>query len=101
MTDMTVANEIARQIGSRAFFMMGTKQKLGDQNSLSFDVKGSRWKWVKILLEPNDTYTIFFRKINRKNELIEEKVEDVYCDSLHDVIERHTKLYLSFSGRLT
>lgn len=100
MTDMTVANTIARQIGSRAFLMLGTRQKLGDTDSLTFDCRGSRAvNKIRVTLNGRDLYDLTFWKVTRRNGQFKvnvvEQVEDVYFDSLRGVIERVTGLHLS------
>jgi len=63
MTDMTVANTIAKQIGSRAFFLMGTRHKLGDEDSLTFDIRGSRTvNKIRVRLNVMDLYDLTFWK---------------------------------------
>lgn len=100
MTDMTIANEIARQIGSRAFFMMGTRYKLGDEKSLTFDLRGSL-AVNKIKVEYDygrDTYKLHFWKQGRAPNfkiVVVAELDDVYCDQLHEIIERNTGLALS------
>ena len=100
MTDMTVANTIARQIGSRAFLMLGTRQKLGDDCSLTFDCRGSKAvNKIRVTLNGLDLYDLTFWKVTRRNGQfhvkVVEQVQDIYFDGLRDVIERVTGLYLS------
>lgn len=98
-TDMTVANTIARQIGHRAFVMMGTRYKLGDERSLTFDVRGSRIvNKIRVTLNSMDLYDLEFWKVGRAPKFRVEVVDvrtDVYFDALREVIERVTGLYLS------
>jgi len=100
MTDMTVANTIAKQIGSRAFFLMGTRHKLGDEDSLTFDIRGSRTvNKIRVRLNVMDLYDLTFWKVTRRNGEFKVKVvaevEDIYFDGLRQVIERVTGLCLS------
>lgn len=100
MTDMTVANTIAQQIGHRAFVMMGTRHKLGDDLSLTFDIRGSRTvNKIRVRLNVLDLYDLTFWKVTRRNGefkvKVVEEVEDIYFDGLRDVIERVTGLCLS------
>jgi len=93
---MTVANEIAKQIGGRAFFMMGTRHKLGGPNYLSFDIRGSRvYQKVQVTLEPDDTYKVEFFKFRKYEISRYEEVKGVYVDQLRGVISEHTGLALS------
>jgi len=99
-TDMTVANTIARQIGHRAFLMMGTRYKLGDDQSLTFDIRGSRTvNKIRVTLNVMDLYDLTFWKVTRRNGEFKVKVvdvrNDIYFDGLREVIERVTGLCLS------
>lgn len=99
-TDMTVANTIRTQIGAVAFFMMGTKQWAGDENSLSFPIKGcAKYTHIRITLEPTGTYQVDFIKVGRAHKyhplkVTTDTVEGVYVDVLHDLISRRTGLAL-------
>lgn len=109
MTDMTVANTIAKQIGGMAFAMMGAKNKLGDEKSLSFKIgrNAKKVQYVKVTLDPSDTYTVEFSRVtphrlNKKTwvhsggeKKVISEVEGVYVDMLRSVIESNTGLYLS------
>ncbi len=99
-TDMTVATTITQQIGHRAFVMMGTRYKLGDENSLTFDCRGSRTvNKIRVTLNARDLYDLTFWKVRRVNGefrvSVVEEVEDIYFDALHQVIKRVTGLRLS------
>jgi hypothetical protein len=92
-TDMTIAHEINRQIGNGAFLMMGTKNKIGDTNSLKFDIKlCKQYNWIKITLDANDTYTVEFIKVGRAPTI--DPVHDVYVEDLHNLISKRTGLAL-------
>ena len=100
MTDTTVATTIARQIGHRAFVMMGTRTKLGDEDSLTFDIRGSRTvNKIRVRLNFLDLYDLTFWKVTRRNGEFKVKVvderNDIYFDALREVIERVTGLCLS------
>ncbi len=94
---LTVANTIAAQIGSRAFYMMGTRQKLGAADSLIFDIRGSaRGNKIVVTLDASDTYTIqLFKTRGLSSRLVVEN-SGVYNDGLRQVIEGMTGLVLSF-----
>lgn len=100
---LTVANTIASQIGARAFYMMGTRHKLGDANSLTFDIRGCREiNKVRVVLDPSDTYTVDFWKVPGPAGFIRgdapkvvKSLEGVYEDMLHAIIEETTGLRLS------
>lgn len=101
-TDMTVANEILRQLGgSRFVAMTGAKDILGGPNRLQFQVgRGAKdgINKVRITLDPSDTYTVQFFKMGRA-PLFEIKTvaefSDVYADSLRQVFESATGFYTS------
>ncbi len=96
MADRTVAKTIAQQIGHRAFFMMGTKNRLADDRSLSFDIKGcKRFNYIKITLDPTDTYIVEFIKTRKHQIQTTVKFDMVYFDELHDLITTQTGLALS------
>jgi hypothetical protein len=98
---MGVAEIIREQIGPIAFLMMGTKKDIWkDGNSLIFKVRGSKWQKIKITLQPSDTYDVeFFRIVRGTFKVVQKKVEDVYVDMLHDIIEDETGLCLSINAR--
>jgi len=94
-----VANEINRQIGSEAFLLLGTKRKSTGpaDNYLFFDCKGRKCSWIRVTLDPNDTYTVEFFKGKYIKSVIKES--GIYCDQLLDVLEKNTGLYVSFRSR--
>lgn len=97
-TDMTVANEINRQIGHKAFFMIGTRHKLGSADSLTFDIRGSNVaNKIMITLTAADLYDMVFYKVRRVDGVPTAKVvaeeRGLYADMLHATIERVTGLY--------
>ena len=96
-TNLEIANRIADQIGQPAFAMMGTTRKMGDERSLSFDIKGSRWHLCKVTLELDDTYTVRFYRFPRKGTRMADPVEldRIEASELVRCIEAQTGLYLS------
>jgi hypothetical protein len=103
MTNMEVANIIKDQIGGRALFMLGAKELIGTENSLQFRI-GRNAKGVthiKITLDPSDTYTVEFTRFRMNHKtyvpsiVVLAKVDDVYVEDLHSVIETHTGMYTS------
>lgn len=93
--EMTVADTIVEQIGNRAFFMMGTRSRARSGNSLSFDVRGSKYNYVKVTLEPSDTYTVEAMYYRHGRLVRHEERVFVYAESLNAVIESLTGLRLS------
>ena len=97
-TDTAVATETARQIGGRAFMMMGTRHKLADGDSLVFDIRGCRIiNKIKITLNSMDLYDIEYWHINPrqgKSDMIADSA-GLYADMVKADIESNTGLCLS------
>ncbi len=98
MADMNIANEIAKQIGAKAFFMMGSKKTLiGGKDNLSFKVmrNGKKVTHIRVTLDASDTYTVeFIRCWGTKAPNVLKTVKDVYCEMLRSVIGDGTGLEL-------
>lgn len=91
--DLAVAEEIRRQIGHKALYMLGAKDLAGDKYSFQFKIRGSKkWKHIKIFLNGKDLYDITFSTWHG-DKLTKKTVNDVYADNLHKVIEEETGLY--------
>ncbi len=98
MSDMTIANEISKQIGNAAFCMIGAKNLVGGDNYLTFKImrNAKRVTHVRVTLDPSDTYTVeFIRCWGTKAPEILESVEGIYCDMLKSVIGCGTGLEMS------
>jgi hypothetical protein len=102
MADMRCAETILSQLGGQRFVAMtGAKNFVGSDNSLSFRLPGAGGyckasiDFVRIHLEPSDTYTVEFGKIRGTTYKVVESVGDVYNDSLTAVVERVTGLRCS------
>jgi hypothetical protein len=108
MTNTTIANTILEQIGGRALYMLGAKDKIATECGVQFKIRGSRKaNVVRIDLTPADTYTveiikyapIRFNARTGKHTGGTSKVvasfDDVYADGLCEVIESATGLYTS------
>ena len=94
---MAVANEINRQIGNRAFTMMGAKHKFGIENGLQFKIgrNSKKINFVKVTLNDSDLYDIEFGTIRNLDYTIKKTENDIYADMMHQTIEQNTGLYLS------
>lgn len=94
---MSVAKTISESLGGGTLFMLGAKNLVDHGDGLSFRVRGSkRVNYVKITLDPSDTYSVEFKKIGRAPSFKVTEVSDfsmVYVDRLHDLIESETGLY--------
>lgn len=92
---LEVANEIKRQIGNKALFMMGAKNFGGTENALSFKIASPIANFVRITLNSLDLYDVEFIKIRGMNVKVVSKAEMVYADSLNQVLANRTGLCLS------
>jgi len=98
--DMTVANTIREQLGRMALVMLGASDFVYDESSLQFSIKGSRVaNKVRIVLDPDDTYTVEFWKGRGIKMARVSEFDGVYADQLHDLIESETGLYTSLKPR--
>lgn len=99
MTTQTVGQIILQQLGGNKFIAMtGAKMFVQSDNSLQFRIPkfpGVKVNFVKIILEPSDTYRVQFMKIRGTTfETIAER-EDIYAENLKDVFTRVTGLRTS------
>jgi len=103
--DMSVGNEMLRQLGGRRFMMMvGAKQPIwdGDKNELGMKIGRNALgaNYFTIRLNPRDLYDLRFesRRMNRKTyEMsvnVKAEFDDVYADQLQEIFERTTGLYV-------
>ena len=94
---MRVAETILEQLGGNKFCMMtGAKNLGGTENSLSMRIgrNSSNSNYLKITLNMMDLYDVKFSKLTRKfEEKSVTEYNDVFCDSLVEVFERHTGMY--------
>lgn len=95
--ELTVANEIKNQIGTRALFMLGACNILGGEKELTFKIRGCRKvTHITITLDPSDTYTVTFCKCRGfEAPTTVKEVEMVHADGLCQVIEINTGLAVS------
>jgi len=78
-------NRLKAMIGAKDIFALG--------NGLSF--KYPRGKYVKIILNSNDTYDMEFSNIRGLKQTIKQTYEGVYAEDLKKTFEDYTGLYLS------
>lgn len=92
-----VAKTIADQIGGRAFYMIGAKNLVNHGDALSFKVgrNSKSVNYVKVTLTPADLYDVEYGWVTKKGYKVRATDEGIYCDMLHDSIERNTGLYTS------
>ena len=85
----TISRIILNQIGHGALFMLGAKDHILEDNGTSFRVRGSKIaNHVKVTLQPNDTYTVEFRKIHGYKCTLIKSFSDIYCDQITAIIGR-------------
>ncbi len=96
----SVADTILAQLNGRKFIVMtGARHLMSDGNALSFRLPSgfanSGINYVKIWLDPNDTYRLEFGKVRGMNYKTISTFNDVYCDMLRPLFERETGLRTS------
>ena len=99
-----VSNTILAQLGggNRVAAMIGVKRfgTSGNDLSIRFTARAKdKINYVRIVLDPSDTYTVIFSRVNKNGSTVVDTCSDVYCDVLREVIERRTGLYLTM-GRV-
>ena len=109
-SDKAVAMTIIKQMGGmgRLKAMVGAKDFLSYSaasesehgeglGGVAFKFAKSKGKpdYVKIILDPSDTYTVTFGNVRGYQLKNEDKTSGVYASNLRDLFERKTGLYLS------
>jgi hypothetical protein len=94
---MTIATEILNQLGGNKFVAMtGAKNLMADNNSLQFKLPTKFAKnninFVRVTLDPSDTYTVQFFNYRGLNLKKIEEASSVYCDQLQDIFTSVTGL---------
>lgn len=101
-TDLTVANEILRQLGGGRFRMMiGARDRndvVGSEDSLTVKLKRGSTKnkavFFIVTLNGNDLYDVEFVKFKRDHtKVVISRHEDIYNDMLVSLFETETGLY--------
>lgn len=95
--NMHIAKTILEQLGGRKFtFMCGVKHPTAIERGLSFRIPGTmtrnRINYVKITLEPSDTYKVEFGVIRGHAYKVVSTHEDVYCDGMAELFRDKTGL---------
>ena len=93
---MQVAKTIQKQLGQKAFVMMGAKNLVGGKDYLSFKIgRNSKGvNYIKITLTPMDLYDIEFGAIRGTTYKVKYEAKGVYADMMHKIIEDNTGMYL-------
>jgi hypothetical protein len=95
---MTVAKTIAEQIGNRAFFMIGAKNLVGSENSLTFKVgrNGKGVTHIKVTLDAGkDLYEMEGFKVRGTKVTRVHKIEGLFAEDLHEGISNMTNMVTS------
>jgi hypothetical protein len=99
-TDLTIAKTILQQIGGRRFIVMtGASGFTGHKDGLAFKLP-SRFatdgiNYIRIYLNPMDTYDLEFGKIWGKKYDQLKKIDGVYFEDLRRILSETTGLALS------
>ena len=92
-TPSDVAKTIALQIGRQAMAMLGAHDLVLGTDGLQFKIKGSRLAaYVRVTLEPTDTYRMEFWKMRGVETLRLVKIDNVFVSELNEIIEQQTGL---------
>jgi len=97
---MSIAQTILKQLGAGKFLVMtGAKNLLDHGNALSMRLPGNMCKhrinYLKIVLDPSDTYTMEFGRVWGTQYKVIETVKDVYCDMLQNIFTEKTGMETS------
>lgn len=109
MSDQTVAKTILEQLGGPRFVVItGANTLTGHKDGLGMRVNGKiaagkiaagKVNYVKITLDPSDTYTVESSYVRGTTITPRYKVSDIYCDSLQDAFEAATGLFVTLNRR--
>lgn len=92
-----IAADILAQLGGRRFLLMTGSKNLAFGNAslnmkLARNVSGATR--LTVALSSSDTYTMTFKKINRKFEVLTVcELDHLYCDQLQTIFTQITGLY--------
>lgn len=97
MNNKEIAQTILAQIGGKAFvFMCGVRNLTAIERGLSFRIPGTmtrkRVNYVRITLEPDDTYAVEFCVIRKMACRRVSHWEGVHCDDLAPLFREQTGL---------
>ena len=96
--DVGVAETIIKQLGgaNRLKMFTGAKQFFALKNGVVFKIGNRKINYVKITLNPNDLYDVYFAKTRGMKMTNVKEYQDIYFDQLKNVFEEATGMYLSF-----
>ncbi len=94
---MEIANTILAQLGGNKFIAMtGSKNFIASKQSLTMTLTKNKVKakYLRIVLEVNDTYSMTFFTLNRNHDsVVKSEYKDVYFDQLQSIFTEVTGLY--------
>lgn len=105
--DVQIAQTILDQLGGSQFVALtGARNFVAGADLVQFSLPSgakSRINKVRITLDPSDTYTVEFFNLNLRagSCSLVSAHSDIYCDSLQDLFERETGLYVTLFSRRT
>lgn len=103
--------EIRKQVGSKALFMMGAKHLVAGSMESAEDGKSypafgfqvgrnaGKVTHVRIYLLPNDEYRVTFLAVRGTSARVVKNIDGVYADNLHSVLEDVTGMRMSLNPR--
>jgi hypothetical protein len=96
-----IPNVILQQLGGQARLnaFLGVSNLFLSEYSLGFRFKAKGAKGINLVtvrLDPSDTYTVLFHRVNKNGAKLVQEFNDVYCDDLVECVEQTTGLYLHF-----
>ena len=95
---LQIAKNILEQLGGNKFVAMtGAKNLSSLGNGLSFRLPGAGFtkngiNYVKIILDPSDTYTVEFGRIRGNTYTVINTTNDIYHDMLQEIFTKYTGL---------
>lgn len=95
-TRLEIANTILEQLGGRRFQVMtGARNFAAIESGLTFQIPKAKngIRYVKIILEPSDTYYVEFWSYSGKDSRLVTSHENIYHDMLQDLFTEETGLY--------
>jgi len=94
--DISIAKTILEQLGGqrRLVLMTGAYNFVAIKNGVTFKIKNRKVNYIKIVLNGNDLYDVFFSKIYGGNVKVISEHNDLYFDQLIPMFEKETGMYL-------
>jgi hypothetical protein len=92
----TIIEQLSGTVG-RLVAMTGARDLLDLGNGIAFKLPRGMGphRYIEIVLEPSDTYTVQFCKIVKYRKVVNREVGDVYADNLRELFEAETGLAMA------